>query len=232
MNLGYYALLAADTRVTSCPPGQTPVWRDDEEKVQVTNLGIITGMGLCELLDPVKERLSAETLTNTDGILEIIRTERARIDARCPQESWLRPHIEHVTSWMFTFVECDNPNSPTPDSLRLRLAGCHPKDDYDISLYLPPAVAIGLPNGITEERAAPIRQALADNFRPMRDWSEFRDNLGHHVDLACAVIHALSEVSKSVSPYCQIGVHSIRLGTSVSEISQDGRVSFTFSQRG
>jgi hypothetical protein len=57
-NLGSYALVGADIRVSWYPNDQL-CFRDDERKIRCIEMGLITGAGLVELLDPEKERLDS-----------------------------------------------------------------------------------------------------------------------------------------------------------------------------
>lgn len=222
MNLGQYVLLAADTRVTYYRGvSETPEWQDDNEKILKTTMGLITGMGLVQLLDPVKNQLSVEDPIHTDRIIEIIKQQRAIADRRWPTDPRIREALDHVTCWMFSYVTSSDPQHPTPDTVTLRLAIAHPHNGYQLSLYGAPSGAIGFPHGIEPREAESITKFLNDNIKPMSDWSEFESTVNHNASLAAQIIRYLSEINEGVSPYFQIGVHSLLHGAAVSAISRN-----------
>jgi hypothetical protein len=134
LNLGSYVLLGADTRVVSYPNGQLR-FRDDAEKIRFTSAGIITGAGLCDLLDPVKERLANEEIRSTNRIIEIIREKREGLEGwHWLEDDRIREAL-NKTAWMLTYVNLDNPVNPI--QYNLRMAVTIPDEDYSLGLYPP-----------------------------------------------------------------------------------------------
>ena len=192
-------------------------------------MGLITGMGLVQLLDPVKNQLSVEDPIHTDRIIEIIRQQRALADRRWPNDPRIREALDHLTSWMFSYVTSSDPQHPTPDTVTLRLAVAHPRNGYQLGLYAAPCGAIGFPHGIEPEEAESITKFLNNNIKQMSGWSEFESTVSHNASLAAHIIQYLSEINEGVSPYFQIGVHSLLHGAAVSGISRNGSLSFAFN---
>jgi hypothetical protein len=184
-------------------------------------MGLITGMGLVQLLDPVKHQLCVEDPLHTDRIVEIIREQRAAADGRWPKDARVREAIEHSTSWMFSYITSSDPQHPTPGNVTLRLATSHPHDGYRLGLHGSPKGAIGFPHGIEPGEAEPITKYLNDNMQPMAHWPDFESSVTHNAGLAGQVIRYLSEINDGVSPYFQIGVHSLLHGAVVSGVSRE-----------
>lgn len=75
INLGSYVVMGADTRVSWYPPDGTFRFHDEGEKIQKTNIGLITGAGLINILDDVKKQLSEhDDITHTKQ-LEVMMHE-------------------------------------------------------------------------------------------------------------------------------------------------------------
>jgi hypothetical protein len=127
LHLDSYILLAADTRVSSYPNGQLH-FRDDGDKIRFTSAGIITGAGLCDLLDPVKQRLEDEKISNTDRIIEIIREEREALEGWHWLEDERVAESLNITAWMLTYLNANSRDNPT--EYNLRLAVTIPQENY------------------------------------------------------------------------------------------------------
>jgi len=74
-----YLVIGADTRVSYYPNNHF-FFRDDEEKIRTTAMGLVTGAGLCDLLDPVKQRFADEVPPDTFAMQRIIQEERRRAE--------------------------------------------------------------------------------------------------------------------------------------------------------
>lgn len=102
-NVGPYALVAADTRVSYYPPSG-PRFDDDRRKIVRTPLGgLATGAGMIALLDPVKARLTAD-VAFVDDILRAIAETRDAVEARHPNPDSRVAEALETTAWMFTYV--------------------------------------------------------------------------------------------------------------------------------
>jgi hypothetical protein len=228
MNLGSYVLLAADTRVSWYPPGQPMQYHDEREKIRRTRMGIMTGMGLVNLLDSVKERFDEEDPLHTDRLRQIIVEERDALPPGWMQSPRVKQAVEHETCWMFSYVGADDLDNATPESVRLRLALSHPHDEYQLRIYPPNSGGMGFPVGVTEDLADEIQQALNDALQPLENFSNFETNLRHHVGVAAFMIRVVAKINDTVSPTFQIGVHRLDAGIAVSEICTDGGFSLHF----
>ena len=228
MNLGYYVMLAADTRTTYYPPGSPPFWLDNTEKVCRTQPGIVTGMGYSDFTDAVKVRFAAEEPGHTERMVAIIREERARFEQTWPGDERVQHHVRNINCWMASYgTIVDDGRSPAEPTLRLALI--HPQHDYQLALIQRNKALVGYPDGMTPEQAAPMTELINEQLKPMNSWDEFQSNMEYHVALAGSVIKCLAAINDGVSPLFQVGVHTLRHGCAISPISDDGRFSLSFS---
>jgi hypothetical protein len=225
-NMRHYALIGADTRVCYYPDGHLQ-YRDDEEKIRHTSMGLISGAGLCNLLDPVKQRLEENEITNTDQIREAIRAERRFVEQWFPNpDARLREAIAH-TAWMLTYFHAEKPQSYA--DITLRLAITIPQDDYKLGLF--PADSGGMipPSGLTPTEERELRDMCHDGIKPWNDEQEpVVENIAHHAGLIGRVIRRASELSEMVSASFQLGVQTIHDTGISSIVGEDGAVEWTW----
>jgi hypothetical protein len=228
MNLGFYALLAADTRASYYPFDQPMQFNDEREKIRRNRMGIMTGMGLVDLLDAVKKRFEDEDPMHTDRVRQIIIEERAKVPEFLMTSPRVKQAVEHETCWMFTYIGADDLDSIAPDSFRLRLAFSHPHDDYALRFYPTNTGGIGFPVGVSDEAMSELQHVLNENLLPLADVSQFEANLEHNMTLAATIIRTVSAINNTVSPSFQIGVHHLSAGKAVSDVCTDRKLSLQF----
>lgn len=106
INLGEYAILAADTRVSFISGDYLLSFRDDAEKIQKTKIGLITGAGYVDLLNDVKDYLSINEITHTSEIEEAIRKFRGKYTLECNLNSHINGRSKksfESTGWIYTY---------------------------------------------------------------------------------------------------------------------------------
>ena len=222
INLGLYAILAADTRTTYHKPG-IPFYDDNSSKVQKTAMGLITGAGFCPALDSVKNRLETEQITNTDAVLSIIKEESKKT-----QQTWqTHPQIHswmEQTGWIFSYTTLLN-NQPL-----LRLGIFHPsisKDEFGIYEVGKPAIIF--PVELDREKVEAICDPILQKIKVPADSSELQSSVERNTAIIAAVINALQPHCPSISRRFQVGIHSGgQLGISdLTDIQEDGTFSLS-----
>lgn len=208
MHLGAYVLLAADTRVTFFPDETGPaVFRDDRVKVRKTRMGIMAGVGLSQLLDGVQARLEREDPGDTDRIIAIIQDEREKVPEDWFTSPRVRNAVDNETCWLFTYVNSTQPDTPTLDTWRLRLALAHPHSAYRLALCSPGSGSICMP--VSVPGAGELQDTLHRNLRPLDDLRDLQSNVEHHVGLCSSLIRHIAAVETSVSAYVHVGLHIV-----------------------
>ena len=207
-NMGKYALIASDTRVCYYLPNGEVDYSDDREKLQATSMGLISGAGLVNLLEPVKDRLEAEEIVHTEQIRDVIRAERRIAEARWPNaDQRLRDGIAH-TAWMLTYVNGDGAQSI--HDVKLRLAVTLPHEDYALGLTGPDSGTMIPPLGLTPAEEAELQEMCNDGLVPWNgEPGEMMDNVMQHAVLIARVMQRASELSEMVAPSFQLGLHHV-----------------------
>lgn len=222
INLGLYAILAADTRTTYHKLGM-PFYDDNSSKVQKTTMGLITGAGFCSVLDSVKSRLETEQIINTDSVLSIIKEESKKT-----QQTWqTHPQIHswmEQTGWIFSYTTLLN-NQPL-----LRLGIFHPsisKDEFGIYEVGKPAIIF--PVELDREKVEAIYDPILQKIKIPADSSELQSSVERNTAVIAAVINALQPHCPSISRRFQVGIHSGgQLGISdLTDIQEDGTFSLS-----
>jgi hypothetical protein len=218
-NLGSYALLGADTRVSWYPKDDDRLhFRDDMQKLQRIEMGLITGAGLVDLLEPVKERLDSSEVVHTDTIIEAAKAE-VEIVKRRPWAT--KPRVAQSiaqTAWMFTYVTADNVDNPTLESARLRLAFTVPDEGYQLAQIPANACWLLAPTGTTEAQFTAWRKFCQDNLKPLENAADVVTNAAHQIGVIGAVMKRVSGVNDGVAETFQIGLHIFPGTTMVSTI--------------
>jgi hypothetical protein len=205
-HLGSYALIGADTRVCYYPNDQL-CFRDDERKIRCIEMGLITGAGLVDMLDPVKERLDSADMIHTDTIIEAAKAQREIV----LQRPWathprVAQSIQQI-AWMFTYVTADNPSQPTPESVKLRLAFTVPSEGYKLVLVPPNAIWLLPPTGTTEQQFGDWTKLCQDNVQALTKGDDFGENVAHHAATIAALMKTVSAVNEGVAETFQLGLH-------------------------
>ena len=201
INLGLYAILAADTRTTYQLPG-IPFYDDNSAKVQKTKIGLITGAGFLPLLDGVKKKLATEEVTHTERVLGIIKEETERtLNAwrAYPQiESWIER-----TGWIFSYTTLLN-NQPL-----LRVGIFHPGLSQEAhAIYEVGKPATILPMELDQETATAIYDSTLQRIKVPTNSSELQSSIVQNSTVIGAVISALQPHCPSISRRFQVGIHS------------------------
>lgn len=231
-NMRRYILIGADTRVCYFPSDSSVDWRDDEEKIQPTSMGLISGAGLINFLDPVKERLEQQEITNTDQIRDVIRAERHVVEQRWPNPSQrVRDGINH-TAWMLSYINGDA-SAKSIDDVRLRLAVTLPHEDYTLALVGADSGKMIPPSGLKPDDEEELRAMCHDGTTPWNGQDDaLMDNLTQHCILIAKVMRRASEISDMVAPTFQLGVHMLGLVGSSSIVGPDFNFAWRWHQGG
>jgi hypothetical protein len=203
LHLNHYVLIGADTRI-SYYPNDTFTYRDDEAKIWDIDMGLITGAGLANLLDPVKERLDDDELGFLSNLSQTVKDEVARI--RC--EPWAtKPRVKdaiETTAWMFSFVGVPEPKQPAV----MRLGFTVPDQNYEIACVQPNTGYLFPPTGTTVEQYREWTAFVSGRLKPFDDQQDtFGSHLAHHIKLIGEIIETVSDVNEGVSKSFQFGIH-------------------------
>jgi hypothetical protein len=219
MNLGSYAIVAADTRM-SYYINDIFGYRDDGEKIRNIDPGIISGAGLASLLDAVKERLDDDQLGIVDRIADLVRGEVAY--AR-QQPYAMDPRVAEaieMTAWMFTYV-----GTPDPDDLStavLRLALTVPSENHWLASVAANDVWLLPPTGTTDDQFWTWKRRLKSNLQPITEAEDFPGNLQHHLRLIGELMQDVSAVNRGVAPTFQVGIHIFPRTRLISNVIRPG----------
>lgn len=201
INLGLYAILAADTRTTYHRFGM-PFYDDNSSKVQKTTMGLITGAGFCALLDGVKKKLATEQITDTERVLQIIKetTEMTRNAWRgSPQiESWIEQ-----TGWIFSYM------TVLDGQPLLRLEVFHPRLNREMhATYEVGDPAIIFPVELDSRMADKIHDLVLRGVNVPTSVADLQSSIEQNSALIGTVISGLQPSCPSISGRFQIGIHS------------------------
>ena len=201
INLGSYAILAADTRTTYHRFGM-PFYDDNSSKVQKTMMGLITGAGFLPLLDSVKRKLATEQITNTERVLSIITEERKKTLQAWRIHSQIDSWVEQ-TGWIFSYTALLN-NEPT-----LRVGIFHPSINKEMYVtYEVGSPEIIFPVELDPETAKAIYEPILQRIKVPSDSSELQSSIEQNSVIIGAVINALQPHCPSISRRFQVGIHS------------------------
>lgn len=222
INLGLYAILAADTRTTYFTPN-SPFHDDNKSKVHKTTMGLITGAGFCPLLDFVNTRLATVKIENSYSMLSIIKEAREQIRQKWQHYSLIDSSIEQ-TGWIFSYY------TPENDKQTLRVGAYHQslnKDDY--VLYGVGDPVIIYPSELTHEEVDNIHPNILSKIAIPNNQSEIQSSIQHNTTIIAALILALSPLCRSISNRFQIGVHmNGQIGVSqITDIQVNGKFELT-----
>ena len=219
MNLGRYAIIAADTRI-SYYADDVFRYRDDSNNIRNIDPGIISGAGLANLLDAVKDRLDDDELAVIDRIADLVRGEVAYArQRRYAKDPRVAEAIE-MTAWMFTYVGAADPNDPSTAVLRLALTV--PSRDHWLASVAVNDVWLLPPTGTSQDQFWAWKRRLQSNLQPMTTPDEFPDNLQHNVQLIGELIRDVSAVNQGVAGTFQVGVHIFPGPRLISNVTRHG----------
>jgi hypothetical protein len=213
INFGDYALLASDSRVTYYNlDGTVLSYEDNRKKVYKTKIGLITGSGSVDLLDAVKDKLELNEVEDTTAILQVIKEARLNYSKTCGSKA---AHDIAHTGWIFTYL-ANIENKPI-----LRLAMVHPSVGEGIGFFEENKPATIYPFGASQGQVDALRKILEDNIKPFKEFQTLNDSILYHATVIRAFIAGMQPMFSSISPYCQIGVHTWDGYKGISEILKE-----------
>lgn len=197
-NLKHYILLAADTRTTLHDPLLGKFHRDDDHKIVMCSMGLITGSGYVNALDSVKHELLSKEISHTDQILKIIN-ELAK-----PEIEKLHkydPNIKDYTCFLISYFTNINNESI------LRLSFLHPAWDYQLNLIQESIIV--MPVDTKREDYDKYSQTISERlntFRnskiPEREYLQIvLSNIIKNVIIFAECFDEISKISNFVSKY-------------------------------
>ena len=200
VDLGLYAILAADTRTTWYVFG-IPYHDDESSKVQLTTMGLITGAGFSPLLDAVKGRLAGETIANTNRLLTIIQEETSRVHEEWRGYTQIDTWVEQ-TGWIFSYYTILD-NNPG-----LRVGIFHPSLSRErYATYEVGKPAIIYPIELDRLTVDAIHSVILKKLVTPADDSEFQKTVDRNVSVIGDLIRALQPRCPSISNRLQFGIH-------------------------
>lgn len=178
INLGLYAILAADTRTTYFTPN-SPFYDDNTSKVHKTTIGLVTGAGFSPLLDCVNKRLANETVEKSDSILSIMKESREQIRQKWQHYSLIDICIEQ-TGWIFSYYTPEN-NMQT-----LRFGAYHESlnKDNDVLYGIGDPVII-YPSELTHKEVDSIHPNIFSKIIIPNNHSEIQSSIQHNTTINC-----------------------------------------------
>lgn len=222
-HLKNYIIVAADTRVSYYPPGEPMRWRDGVEKITKTSLGLITGSGLVDLLDPVKARFQDTDVKHTDDVVRVIREEHERIKGRkWYGDTRVQESLKRIC-WMFTYFGMDDPANINLDTVHLRLGIFHPEFSTEQRGLIPEGKAmVTMPDGSTEEECQAFSEAANAGLKTSDELPGLQESVEYHTKLIAYLVKRISAINEMVSPTFQVGVQTLFNGCGVSGIAGEG----------
>ena len=120
INLGDVALIVSDKKESQIIDGIVVASHTDAKKIIETDIGIITGSGWVDLLEPVKKAIANSRINHTDQVLELINNERNNVNTNPGLNSDQRTHMLTTTSWVMTYRTIED------DQCKMRVVWFHP----------------------------------------------------------------------------------------------------------
>lgn len=199
-HLGSEVVVAADKRETRyMADGSLTVDNDNAQKIVRTPAGIVTGCGMVEMLNPVKDHLSTQGFATTDEVLDLIQQTRktyAKANATNPQ---LERHLAR-TSWLFTYSSTTNGQDVT------RAVFFHPSLSTETFAVVGEGRVKCFPGGFSHEQAQQVEaqlQAVVSSSLRAGPYAQAKQEIIKYMR------HLMSEVAEicvSVSSVCDVAV--------------------------
>jgi hypothetical protein len=189
IHAGSYVLLAADKMESVRVFGRSIPLHGAASKIVQTPLGAITGAGLVSLLDAVKTRVQAASVSHTDQVLSIIHDERAR--AR-EQGSASEQDLAY-TSWLLTY------RAPVGGDIAVRCVGFLPAvEDRRFVVVEPGRVMPVFPLDTPPETVEQVTSDLRSDLRVAGEGNHV-DSVRHHLGSVCRALCDVVASSSQVS---------------------------------
>lgn len=216
-NLGSEVVVAADKRAVQYKAdGTLTVARDDVQKIVRTPAGIVTGCGMVEMLNPVKDHLSAQGFATTDEVLDLIQQTRntyAKANATSPR---LASDLAR-TGWLFTYPATANGQVVT------RAVLFHPSLSTETFAVVGEGRVLCLPGGFSDEQADKVRHQLQVAVTSALSAIPYAQAKQEIIKQMLHLMSEVAETSVSVSSVCDVAVISgsdveIKCAVSVSDL--------------
>lgn len=203
-HLGSEVVVAADKRETRyMADGSLTVDNDNVQKIVRTPAGIVTGCGMVEMLNPVKDHLSAQGFATTDEVLELIQQTRntyAKANATSPR---LAADLSK-TGWLFTYPATANGQAVT------RAVFFHPSISTETFAVVGEGRVLCLPGGFSDEQADKVRHQLQGVVSSSLSASPYAQAKQEIIKYMRHLMSEVAETSLSVSSVCDVAVISGR----------------------
>ncbi|MDL4862000.1 hypothetical protein NPJ88_006620 [Halomonas elongata] len=199
IDMGELGLVAADKAEVSVGPDKGVMSRHEEaNKIVRTSLGIVTGAGFVELLDPVKNFLQSNEISNTDEVLQAIISERLGFKRKyghlLDADKWLMR-----TSWVFDYTTLVNDESVH------RIAIYHPFWREDKLSILENGQSICIPPGDMLEGEDFIKR-FQERVSPHGGHQGKREEVYANVEVIADFMGEASHRSQSVSSVFDLAI--------------------------
>ncbi|NQU73300.1 MAG: hypothetical protein HQ547_01140 [Candidatus Omnitrophica bacterium] len=197
-NLNHCTVIAADTRTSWRHPLLGDTHTDGDHKIAMCTLGLVTGSGYVDALDPVKKELLSKEIMHTDQILTIVQQKAL------PKIEELRKNnlrIRDKTCFLLSYCTISD------NAKLLRLALIHPDWEYKLAFY--DSVVVAMPSDSSEEESIKYNKVVTadlirlENKEFMAQETIAKDilvNLYSNVKSIAKHFHEISKKSKYVSP--------------------------------
>ena len=203
INLGDYAIFVADKMVSSIKDRVIVHQTEDAIKIVETPLGLITGSGAVDLLDPVKEYVKSGYAKETDDILNFIIKERERYFGNKKLSIKQAKEDIDTTGWIMSYIK--------PSYLRneLKVIAYHPSENDQYFMQIEKNKSrIFFPSDLSQEFNKDLRDYFINMMEVDLDLSSFENDehlLSYYSEKALLVIKEMSLISQFVSEKCDVG---------------------------
>jgi hypothetical protein len=189
IHAGSYVLLAADKMESVRVFGQSIPLHGAASKIVQTPLGAITGAGLVFLLDAVKTRVQAASVSHTDQVLSIIHDERDRARER----GGASEQDLACTSWLLTY------RAPVGGDIAVRCVGFLPAVEGRRFVVVEPGRVMPVfPLDTPPEAVQRVTSDLRSDLR-VADEGTLADSVRHHLGSVCRALCDVAARSSQVS---------------------------------
>lgn len=203
LHLGNIVLLAADKRVMDLYGNRFVFNNDEHEKIIDAGLGYVTGSGVIELLDNVKDSLANADITNTNQIMEIINREKERfLYSHWAGPEWAAEQIKK-TGWMFTY----STKSDSQTAIRIGMVHGSWNDDL-IRLLHKGTAMVFVPIDGNGEESERLSEILTQSIKTTNVLTELTEIIPYHVRLLQPIFEHVSDICPSVSKAFHVAVHT------------------------
>lgn len=199
-HLGSEVVVAADKRTVQYKAdGTLTVACDDVQKLVRTPAGIVTGCGMVEMLNPVKDHLSTQGFATTDEVLDLIQQTRntyANANATSPR---LASDLAK-TGWLLTYPSTANGQDVT------RAVFFHPSISTQTFAVVGEGRVLCLPGGFSDEQADKVRHQLQGVVSSSLSAGPYAQAKQEIIKYMRHLMNEVAETSLSVSSVCDVAV--------------------------